>query len=136
MKIFFETTPDMLALLDEGGKVLECNSHYVESSGYEKDELIGMIGPIDLVSEKDRQKAITAFNEVITKGVKHDVPLEVVRKDGQILPSIWSGAAFYDDKGNLQGYLVTGKDLSQRLNPLKMRSKRQKKNCKMKRCFC
>jgi len=112
MKIFFETTPDMLAILDEDGRVLDCNSHYVKNSRYEKDELIGMIGPIDLVSEKDRQKAMSAFSEVIEKGVKHDVPLEVVRKDGTKLPSIWSGAAFFDEKGKLQGYLVTGKDLS------------------------
>ncbi len=113
MKIFFETSPDMLAVLDKEGKILDCNSHFAKNSRFEKNELIGMIGPVDLVSEKDRQKAISAFNEVVEKGIKRDVPLEVVRKDGSTYPSIWSGAALYDERNNLEGYIVTGKDLSE-----------------------
>jgi two-component system sensor histidine kinase VicK len=113
MKIFFETSPDMLAILDKNGKVLDCNSHFANNGGYEKSEMLGKIAPIDLVSEKDRPKSTSAFNEVIEKGVKRSVPLEIVRKDGSTYPSVWSGAAFYDEEGILEGYLVTGKDLSE-----------------------
>ena len=113
MKIFFETSPDMLAILDKDGKVLDCNSHFATNGGYEKNEMLGKVAPIEFVSEKDRQKSISAFNEVIEKGIKRDVTLEILRKDGSTYPSIWSGTAFYDEQNTLEGYLVTGKDLSE-----------------------
>ncbi len=39
MRIFFETSPDMLAILDSEGKVLDCNLHFAENLGYEKYEV-------------------------------------------------------------------------------------------------
>jgi len=113
MRLFFETSPDMLAILDKDGRILDCNSHFAKNAGYEKEEILGKIGPIDLVSEKDRAAATSAFNEVVEKGLKRDVPLSVIKKDGSVYPSLWSGASFYDEKGILEGYLITGKDLSE-----------------------
>ena len=113
MKLFFETSPDMLAILDKNGKILECNSHFARNAGFEKKEILGKIAPVDLVSEKDRIKAVSAFNEVIEKGIKREVPINVLKKDGSSYPSLWSGSSFYDEEGNLEGYLITGKDLSE-----------------------
>ena len=113
MRLFFETSPDMLAILDKDGKILDCNSHFAKNAGFEKKEILGKIGPVDLVSEKDRAAATLAFNEVIEKGVKRDVPLNVIKKNGSIYPSLWSGSSFYDEDGVLEGYLITGKDLSE-----------------------
>ena len=113
MKLFFETSPDMLAILDKNGKILECNSHFARNAGFEKNEILGKIAPVDLVSEKDRIKAFSAFNEVIEKGIKREVPINVLKKDGSSYPSLWSGSSFYDEEGNLEGYLITGKDLSE-----------------------
>ena len=113
MKLFFETSPDMLAILDKNGKILECNSHFARNAGFEKNEILGKIAPVDLVSEKDRIKAVSAFNEVIEKGIKREVPINVLKKDGSSYPSLWSGSSFYDEEGNLEGYLITGKDLSE-----------------------
>ena len=113
MKLFFETSPDMLAILDAEGRVLDCNSHFANNAGYEKNEVIGLVAPIDLVAERDRQKAVTGFNEVVKKGINREVNLEVVKKDGTSYPSIWSGASFVDEVGNLEGYIITGKDLSE-----------------------
>lgn len=113
MKLFFETAPDMLAILDKNGKILECNSHFARNAGFEKKEILGKIAPVDLVSEKDRIKSVSAFNEVIEKGIKRDVPINVIKKDGSSYPSLWSGSSFYDEEGNLEGYLITGKDLSE-----------------------
>ena len=113
MKLFFETSPDMLAILDKNGKILECNSHFARNAGFEKNEILGKIAPVDLVSEQDRIKAVSAFNEVIEKGIKREVPINVLKKDGSSYPSLWSGSSFYDEEGNLEGYLITGKDLSE-----------------------
>ncbi|EGG42944.1 Signal transduction histidine kinase [Candidatus Nitrosarchaeum limnium SFB1] len=102
----------MLALLDKDGKILDCNEHCSKNLGYEKNEMIGLIGPVDMVAEYDRQKAVDAFGIVVKNGINHDVPFDMMRKDHSIFPTIWSGAVLYDKSGNLEGYLVTGKDLS------------------------
>jgi len=113
MKIFFETSPDMLAILDKDGKVLDCNTHFAEDAGFKKNEVLGRIAPVEFVAEQDREKAISAFNEVVKKGINRNVPLEVVKKNGTTYPSIWSGASLYDEEGKLEGYLITGKDLTE-----------------------
>ncbi|MGD8637715.1 MAG: PAS domain S-box protein [Nitrosopumilaceae archaeon] len=113
LKIMFETSPDMLVFLDKNGKILDCNEIYAQSFGYQKEELMGMNGPIDMVSEKDRQKAVSAMGALVSEGVKTGVPLEVIKKDGVCFPSVWSGAALHNEQGHLEGYLITGKDLSE-----------------------
>jgi PAS domain S-box-containing protein len=125
MKIFFETSPDMLAILDKDGKVLDSNTHFAENAGFEKNEVLGKIAPVEFVAEQDREKAIVAFKEVVEKGINRDVPLEVVKKNGTTYPSIWSGAALYDEKGRLEGYLITGKDLTE-IFELKFKNQKNK----------
>ncbi|WP_101477140.1 two-component system sensor histidine kinase NtrB [Candidatus Nitrosotalea bavarica] len=112
LKTFFETTPDILVIMDENGRILDCNHHFTKNFGYEKIEALGKIGPVDMVSPKDRQKALSAFGKVVTDGINLNVQLEVMRKDGSVFSSLWSGTKLSDELGNMEGYLVTGKDLS------------------------
>ena len=55
-KILFETSPDMLAILDCDGRVLDCNKHFEDSTYYKKNELIGLVGPVDLVFDDDVER--------------------------------------------------------------------------------
>ncbi len=109
----FDTTPDMLGVLDENGKILECNHHVEGNTGYAKKELIGLIGPIDLIDERDRERAMREFGQVKTEGINLNVQLLMRRKDGSVFPSLWSGSILRDQNNNIAGYLVTGKDLSE-----------------------
>lgn len=113
VKKIFETTPDMVAVLDEDGKILDCNHHLVKNTGYEKKDLIGIIGPIELVDEKDRERAMREFGKVKTDGINLNVPVLVKRKNNSVFPSIWSGSILHDESNKISGYLVTGKDLSE-----------------------
>ena len=113
VKLLFETTPDMLAILDKNGKILDCNHHVTENFGYDKNEMIGRIGPVEFISDRDRQKAVEAFAQVVKDGIKLNVPLEAMRKDKSIFYTIWSGARLSDESGNIEGYMVTGKDLTE-----------------------
>ena len=113
VKSIIETSPDMLGILDSEGKVMDCNVHYTKNLGYQKHEVLGKTGPIEFVAKKDRQKAVSAFEDVVTKGIRTNIPLELVRKDKSTFPSIWSGAALHNNDGKIEGYIVTGKDLSE-----------------------
>jgi PAS domain S-box-containing protein len=112
VKILFETTPDMLTILDKDGKILECNHHFINNFGYQKSEAIGKIGPVDMITNKDRPRAVAAFNQLLVDGIVLNIPLESMRKDKSTFPSIWSGARLSDEVGNIEGFLITGKDLT------------------------
>ena len=111
-KILFETSPDMLAVLDSAGKILDCNKQLEKYTCYEKNELIGLVGPVDLVFDDDVESALSAFEELKNTDLKLNVPLRMKRKDGSVFFSLWSGATLRDKFNNLEGYLVTGKDIS------------------------
>lgn len=112
-KILFETSSDMLAILDSNGKILDCNEHLEKNTNYKKNELIGLIGPVDLVFDEDIERALSAFEELKITNKKQNIPLRLKRKDESIFPSIWSGATLRDESNNIEGYIVTGKDLSE-----------------------
>lgn len=113
VKKIFETAPDMLGVLDEDGKILECNHHLEKNTGYAKKDLIGIIGPIELVDERDRERAMREFEKVKTDGINLNVPVLLKRKDGSVFPTIWSGSILRDEDDRISGYLVTGKDLTE-----------------------
>jgi len=112
LKILFDASPDMLAILDKTGKIVDCNTQCAKNLGYEKSEMIGMIGPVDMVLEKDRPIAVDGFAKVVTNGIYHNVSFQMKRKNNTTFPTLWSGAVLRDESGNIEGYLVTGKDLT------------------------
>lgn len=87
-KILFEMFPDMLAILNVDGKILDCNKKLEEYTYYEKHELLGLVGPVDLIVNEDVQTAVSAFEELKIKDIKQNVPLKMKRKDDSVFPSI------------------------------------------------
>jgi PAS domain S-box-containing protein len=102
----------MVAILDSEGKILDCNNRVCTNTGFSKKELIGLIGPIDLVAKKDRGIAMDAF-QIVQNGIELNTSFEMKRKNKSLFPTLWSGSALFDDQDTLQGYLVTGKDVSE-----------------------
>ena len=111
-KILFDTIPDMLAVLDKDGKIIQCNKQLEKATNYEKHELIGLIGRIDLVFDEDVEKARSSFEQLKIHNIRPNVPLRMKRKNNSIFPSVWSGATLRDESDNIEGYLVIGKDLT------------------------
>ena len=102
----------MAGILDTLGKILECNHYLLQNTGYERNELIGITGPVDLVEERDRERAMLEFEKMKANAINMNVPIMLKRKDHSVFPTIWSGSILRDDEDNILGYLVTGKDLS------------------------
>ena len=111
--ILFETSPNMVAILDVNGKILDCNKQVEENTHYKKNELIGLVGPVDLIIDDDQKKALSAFENIKNKNIRLNVSLKIKRKDGSTFPSLWSGATLRNEHDKLEGYLVTGMDLSE-----------------------
>jgi len=110
--ILIESSPDMMMLLDEQGKIIDCNDHLEKNTKYTKSELIGFTEPINLIIDEDKTIIKSSFKELKITNIIQNVPVRVKRKEGDAFSSIWSGITLRDNNNHVRGYLITGKDIS------------------------
>lgn len=121
----FVISSDMLSILDLDGKILDCNKQFEHNTRYTKRELMGL-GLIDLIVDDDINNALSVFEEIKNADIKHNVSLRMKRKDNSIFLSNWSGTTLKNELDEIEGYLVTGKDISN-IEKLKNRLNESKK---------
>ena len=110
--ILIENSPDMMILLDEQGKIIDCNEYLEKNTKYKKSELIEFAEPINLIVDEDRTIIQSSFKELKITNIIQNVPVGVKRKEGDSFSSIWSGITLRDNNNHARGYLITGKDIS------------------------
>ena len=110
--ILIENSPDMMILLDEQGKIIDCNEYLEKNTKYKKSELIEFAEPINLIVDEDRTIIQSSFKELKITNIIQNVPVRVKRKEGDSFSSIWSGITLRDNNNHARGYLITGKDIS------------------------
>jgi len=111
-KFLFERTPDMLAILDRDGRIIDCNQNFEDNTQYSKNELLGVLGTGDLVFDGDIDKVRSVFEELKIKKKILNIPLKIKRKDNSVFYTVWSGVRLCKDN-SFDCYLITGKDLSE-----------------------
>ena len=110
--ILIESSPDMMILLNEQGKIIDCNAHLEKNTKYKKTELIGFAEPIDLIVDEDKEIIKSSFKELKITNIIQNVPVRIKRKEGDTFSSVWSGITLRDNNNHARGYLITGKDIS------------------------
>lgn len=110
--ILIESSPDMMILLNEQGKIIDCNAHLEKNTKYKKIELIGFAEPIDLIVDEDKEIIKSSFKELKITNIIQNVPVRIKRKEGDTFSSVWSGITLRDNNNHARGYLITGKDIS------------------------
>lgn len=85
--------------LDEKGVFVDVNNTELEWLGYEREELVGKKSTFDLQTLRSRKAGKEVFQRLIQEGTVRDVELELVRKDGSILPVLLTASAIKDASG-------------------------------------
>jgi PAS domain S-box-containing protein len=101
--------------LDPTGKFLRINHTELQMLGYTEAEIIGHKSLIDLLTPASIQIFNDNFPIVKTRGWIHDLELEMLRKDGQIVPISATMVAIKDDQGNYLSDRSTVIDISDRV---------------------
>jgi len=82
-KLYFNT-PVMLHSIGRDGRLLSVNQHWLDALGYQWQEVIGRKS-IDFLSPKSRREVeLRHFPQFSTDGSIEDLPLEFIKKNGEI----------------------------------------------------
>src|SRR5262245_45013873 len=96
----YNQAPCGLHSLDKDGFFVRVNETELRWLGYTRDELIGKKNIVDLLTSDSAARFHEHFPRLKLQGSVRDLDVELVRKDGSILPVLVSATAVRDAKGN------------------------------------
>ncbi len=105
--------PDGVVLRAPDGTLLEANEAFCRMTGYEREELRGLKPPFPYWPEDQRAVIRRALDEVMAgRGAQHELVFQ--RKNGERFPVQVNGAAWVDENGHVNGWVMTLRDLTER----------------------
>lgn len=109
-KSLFEAAPDGVEVVNSAGVIVDCNETRQVMTGYSYEEIVGK-KPEDFFSS-DGKASFRAGPEWSEGRDCFEREVELVRKDGSILPVWRKEKAIFDESGNFKGSVVYNHDLS------------------------
>ncbi len=100
--------------LDKDGVFVRINNTELTWLGYTRDEVIGKLKFVDLLTDNGRRIFEETFPNLKRDGQVTDIEQEMVRKDGSLLPVILNATAIRDDDGSYLVSRSTMFDISER----------------------
>ncbi len=113
-KDLYENAPCGYHSLNKNAVFIEMNNTELSWLGYSRDEIIGKIKFSDIITPESLTTFQTKFPQFIEQGWIQNVEIEMVRKDGTILPVSLNATAIKDAKGNFVATRTTIFDITQR----------------------
>ena len=111
-RTLIETMNDAFGIQDEDGFIKYANSRQCEMLGYSREELIGRRFA-DFFDEESRQTLMEQLDKR-RQGQRGSYEVTFVRKDGERVTAIISGAPVFDEAGNFKGSFGVGTDITER----------------------
>ena len=100
--------------LDADGMFVRVNNTELSWLGYRREELVGRMKFSDFLTPASREKFRDSFPRFKERGRMADLELDLLRKDGSVLPVSLSATAVRDSRGNFVMSRSTLFDLSAR----------------------
>lgn len=110
----YEHAPIGYHTLDPQGIILTMNATELGWLGYSPDEIIGRKTIFDLQTEQSRVKGMIMFKELKHYGGLKDAELELVRKDGSVMPVLIQSSVIRDEAGEFLSCRTVVRDVSDR----------------------
>jgi PAS domain S-box-containing protein len=101
--------------LDPTGKIVQINRTELQMLGYAESEIIECKQIVDLLTPESITTYAENFPLLKTRGWIHDIELQMIRKDGQIVPVSATVVGLHDPQGNYLGNRTTVIDISDRV---------------------
>ncbi|MCF8362309.1 MAG: PAS domain S-box protein [Prolixibacteraceae bacterium] len=96
-KLIFETIPDPITISEKDtGKIVDVNSGFVKTTGYQPEEIIGGI-PLEIGLWKDPGERELFFREIEEKGYCYNFETTFKNKDDEEVIALFSGVVFNNE---------------------------------------
>lgn len=96
----YENAPCGYHSINQDGVILRMNRTELTWLGYERDDVIGKMNIIELLTPESRAKFHEIFAKFKQDGVIQDIEYEMRRKNGSSLTVLLNSVAVYDAQGN------------------------------------
>lgn len=113
-KDLYDNAPCGYHSLDENGYFVDINETELKWLGYQSHEMIGKLRFTDLLKNETKEFYNQHHAALIETGILNHVELDIVRRDGTLLPVIISATAIYDADGNYLRSRTTVIDYTER----------------------
>ncbi len=95
----YQNAPCGYHSIDADGTITRINNTELNWLGYKREEVVDRLKASDLLTPESRQKFFEKLPLLMKSGELQDYEIEMVRKNGTILPVILSATAVYDEDG-------------------------------------
>jgi len=110
MRRMIDSSLDPIVTINPNGKITDANEAMARLSGVPREMIIGS----DYFNYAlEPEKAQAGFWEAITKGVVTNFPLIVRHTSGKLTDMLFSATVYHDNKGDLAGVFVVGRDITE-----------------------
>ncbi|NQV03295.1 MAG: PAS domain S-box protein [Bacteroidia bacterium] len=110
----YNNTPVMLHSIDRTGRLISVSDYWLDTFGYERNEVIGRKS-VEFLSEKSHRFAEEeVLPEFMRTGICKNVPYQFVKKNGEVIDVLLSAIAEKDDDGNVICSLAVLNDVTAR----------------------
>ncbi len=113
-RTIYHNTPVMLHSIDSEYRLISVSDHWLEATGYKRDEVIGR-ELTDFFTSESRQmaenKILPAF---FNRGLNKDIPYKFIKKDKSIMDILLSCYGIKDDNGEIVRTLAVSVDITEK----------------------
>jgi len=110
----YNETPVMLHSVDRDRRLVNVSNFWLETLGYERDEVLGRLSTDFLTPESRSYANGVAFPAYFQTGCCKDVPYKLVKKNGEIIDVLLSAIAERDSDGEVIRSLAVMTDVTAR----------------------
>jgi len=117
LRVIFDTIAAGITITDLDGTIVEMNKGALQLHGFrrKKEEIIGKSG-LELISEKDRPRALERWSKNLKEGTFSEVSdhYTLLKADGTPFEAAVSEAVLRDKHGNPEGFISIARDITER----------------------
>jgi PAS domain S-box-containing protein len=114
-RVIYNNTPALLHSIDRQGQLTNVSNYWLEALGYERDEVIGRRSTEFMTEESRRYAQEVILPEFYKTGHARNISYQFIKKNGEIMDVLLSGAAKWNEEGEVDYSLTVLVDVTKLL---------------------
>jgi PAS domain S-box-containing protein len=108
------TSPDAVTMTDLYGNITQVSHRTLELHGFESEEKLIGLNAIELIAEKDRDRAMTNMQKTLEEGSVNNVEYTLLRGNGNSFLGELNATLVKDNRGEPKAFVATTRDITER----------------------
>ena len=112
-KTLYNNTPALFNSVDKHGVIIEVGDFFLEITGYLREEVIGKAAVKFVTKDSQEYGMKEVFPKFMKLGYCKDIPLQFIKKNGEILDVLFSATVVNDEEGKFEKVVTNLNDVTE-----------------------